>query len=114
MVGYGYYYFGQRISDLAFHYYLHIISESISSFREQYGENSSPDHMTPLAMLSSKELEFGNSLVVQWLRLHTPNARDLGSIPGQGTRSHMLQLSVRMLHLKIMCAATKSWYRPSK
>ena len=32
------------------------------------------------------------SLVVQWLRLHTPNAEGSGSIPGQGTRSHMLQL----------------------
>ena len=32
------------------------------------------------------------SLVVQWLRLHAPNAGDLGLIPGQGTRSHMLQL----------------------
>ena len=26
------------------------------------------------------------SLVVQWLRLHAPNAGDLSSIPGQGTR----------------------------
>ncbi|TEA23038.1 hypothetical protein DBR06_SOUSAS12510031, partial [Sousa chinensis] len=32
------------------------------------------------------------SLVVQWLRLHTPNAGGPGSIPGQGTRSRMLQL----------------------
>ena len=24
----------------------------------------------------------GTSLVAQWLRLHTPNAGDLGSIPG--------------------------------
>ena len=31
----------------------------------------------------------GTSLVVQWLRLRAPNAGDLGSIPGQGTRSHM-------------------------
>ena len=28
------------------------------------------------------------------LRLPTPNAGGLGSIPGQGTRSHMLQLRV--------------------
>ena len=42
----------------------------------------------------------GTSLVVQWLRLHTPNAGDPGSIPGQGTRSHMPQL-------KIPHAATK-------
>ena len=33
----------------------------------------------------------GTSLVVQWLRLHAPNVGGLGSIPGQGTRSHMLQ-----------------------
>ena len=32
------------------------------------------------------------SLVVQWLRLQSLQAGDLGSIPGQGTRSHMLQL----------------------
>ena len=42
----------------------------------------------------------GTSLVVQWLRLHTPNAGDPGSIPGQGSRSHMLQLRVCMLQLK--------------
>ena len=29
-------------------------------------------------------------LVVQWLRLHTPNAGDPGSIPGQGTRCRVL------------------------
>ncbi|TEA37689.1 hypothetical protein DBR06_SOUSAS9210004, partial [Sousa chinensis] len=29
------------------------------------------------------------SLVVQWLRLRAPNAGGPGSIPGQGTRSHM-------------------------
>ena len=32
------------------------------------------------------------TLVVQWLRLHTPNAGGLGLMPGQGTRSYMLQL----------------------
>ena len=34
----------------------------------------------------------GTSLVVQLLRLHAPKAGDLGSIPSQGTRSHMLQI----------------------
>ena len=29
--------------------------------------------------------------MAQWLRLHTPNAGGPGSIPGQGTRSHMPQ-----------------------
>ena len=36
----------------------------------------------------------GTSLVVPWLRLHTPNAGS--SIPGQGTRSHASQLRVCM------------------
>ena len=36
----------------------------------------------------------GISLVVQWLRLCVPNAGVLGSIPGQGTRSHMLKLKI--------------------
>ena len=31
-----------------------------------------------------------------WLRLHAPNVRGPGLIPGQGTRSHMLQLRVHM------------------
>ena len=35
----------------------------------------------------------GTSLVVQWLRLRTYNARNLSSIRGAGIRSHMLQLS---------------------
>ena len=33
-------------------------------------------------------------MVVQWLELSAPDAEGLGSIPGQGTRSHMLQLRV--------------------
>ena len=37
--------------------------------------------------------------MVQWLRLHTPNAGGTGLIPGQGTRSHMLQLRVHMPQL---------------
>ena len=32
------------------------------------------------------------ALVAQWLTLYGPNAGSLGLIPGQGTRSHMLQL----------------------
>ena len=47
-------------------------------------------------------LNSGISLVVQWLRLCAPNAGGPGSIPGQGTRSHVLQL-------KIPHSATKTW-----
>ena len=50
------------------------------------------------------------SLVVQLLRLLTPNARDLGSIPSQGTRSHMVQPRVHMPQLKILSATTKTWH----
>ena len=42
----------------------------------------------------------GTYLVVQWLRLCTPNAGGLGSIPGQGTRSHMAQLKTPHAALK--------------
>ena len=58
----------------------------------------------------SAEGEKGPSRVVRWLRLCTPNSGGLGSIPGQGTRSHMLQLRIRALQLKILRAATKTWY----
>ena len=34
------------------------------------------------------------SLVVQWLRLPTPNAGGLSSIPSQGTKTHMSQLNI--------------------
>ena len=52
----------------------------------------------------------GTSLGAQWLRLLAPNARGMGSICGQGTRSHVLQLRVHMPQLKILlCAATKTW-----
>ena len=38
------------------------------------------------------QAKWGTFWVVQWLRLRTPNAGGSGSIPGQGTRSHMMQL----------------------
>lgn len=40
-------------------------------------------------------------MVVQQLRLRAPNAGELGLIPGGRTQSHMLQLSVCMLELKM-------------
>ena len=49
------------------------------------------------------------SLLVQWLRLHAPYAGGTSSIPGQGTRSHQLQLRVHMPQIKILHAATKNW-----
>ena len=52
----------------------------------------------------------GTSLVVQWLRLCPPNAWGPDLTPGQGTRSHMRQLRVPMLQLKIPHAAMKTRY----
>ena len=43
-------------------------------------------------VLTLKSRRQGTSLVAQWLRLRAPTTEGLGSIPGQGTRSHMLQL----------------------
>ena len=54
-----------------------------------------------------KELNVGPSLVVQCLRLCSSKAGGRGSIPGQGTRSHMPQPRVHLLQLKIPHAATK-------
>ena len=48
----------------------------------------------------TKLLFGGTSLVVQWLSLCTPNAGDVGKIPGQRTRSHSPKLRVHMLQLK--------------
>ena len=47
-------------------------------------------------------------MVVQWLRLGTPNAGSSGSIPGQGTRSH-LHATTEISHAttEILHATTK-------
>ena len=54
-------------------------------------------------ILKLLKIILGTFLVVQWLRLLAPNAGGLGSTPGQGTRSHMLQC-----RSKIPCATTKT------
>ena len=50
----------------------------------------------------------GISLVVQWLRLHAPNAGGLSSIPSQGTRSHMQATKSSHATAKILHAAVKT------
>ena len=47
--------------------------------------------------------------MVQWLRLHAPNARGLGLIPGQGTRFCMPQLKIPHDARKTPCSATRIW-----
>ena len=53
----------------------------------------------------------GTSLLVQWLKLHAVNEGGPGSTPGQRTRSHLLQLKIRIpqWRLKIPCIATNTW-----
>ena len=53
--------------------------------------------------------------MVQWLRLYPPSAGAPGSIPGQGTRSHMPQLKEPTFHMlqqrsKIPYATTNTQY----
>ena len=48
-----------------------------------------------------KKSPFGISLVGQWLKLHAPNTRGPGSIPGQGARSYITQLkTLRAMKIK--------------
>ena len=50
----------------------------------------------------------GTYLIVQWLRLLTPSARDPGSVPGQGIRSHMLQLKILQWRSKSPPSSSRS------
>ena len=59
-------------------------------------------------MQQSQEWITRTSLLIQWLRLWASSAGGLGSIPGQGARSHMPQLRVHMLQLKLPHVATKA------
>ena len=57
----------------------------------------------------------GTSLVVQWVRLPTPNAGGLGSIPGQGTRSRT-HAATKSPHAttKSLQATTRTWSSQNK
>ena len=44
--------------------------------------------------------------VVQQLRLHAPNSGSQGSMPGQGTRAHTLQLKSLYSAAKTQCSQT--------
>ena len=62
-----------------------------------------------VSILFSQKIPFkkgtgGTSPVVRWLGLCAPNAGGLGSIPGQGTRSHMLQLKILHATIKTRCS----------
>ena len=50
----------------------------------------------------------GTLLVLQWLRLKAPKARGPGSIPGQGTRSHMPQPKILHATMKMENPKTRN------
>ena len=52
----------------------------------------------PQNYMASNTLKRGTSLVVRWLKRHTPDAGGQGSTTGQGTKSRMLQQRLRILH----------------
>ena len=56
-------------------------------FSELKNKKKTPIQTLPL-------FDLGTGLVVQWLRLGTPNAGGPGSIPGQGARAQKLQLKI--------------------
>ena len=51
----------------------------------------------------------GTSLMVQWLRLHTPNAGGPSLIPDQGPRSHMQQLKSSHVEIKDPACCKEHW-----
>ena len=61
-----------------------------------------------ICQVPAKLTIFRTSLAAQWLRLCAPNAGGPGSIPGQGTRSHM-HAATKSSHatIKEHTAATK-------
>ena len=46
--------------------------------------------------------------MVQWLKLHAPNAGGPDSILGQETGSHMPKPRVGMLRINLLCTATRA------
>ena len=58
--------------------------------------------------MNFKKYVSGTSLVVQWLRLCTPSAGGPGSIPGRGTRGHMLQLKISQATMETWCSRIKN------
>ena len=86
------------------------------SFKEWSLDKLQEDEKVGWLMLFSDEIVIkfpwgvGTSLVIQWLRLWAPNTGGLGWIPGQGTRSCMLQLNIQSATAKIQCSQINDKY----
>ena len=62
-------------------------TEQLSLHTTRESVRCKKDPMQPKDPHIFKKQCFGNSLAVQWLRLHLPNGRVVGSIPGQGAKT---------------------------
>ena len=60
--------------------------------------------------INQKTVTYGTFLVAQGLKLHAPNAGGPSSIPGQGSRSHMLQLNILNAASKMPLVTIKIWH----
>ena len=95
----------------------HVLSSIIHNSQEEEATQVSIDRWkdkqnvvylyTGILLSLKKEGDSGTAriLVAQWLRLQAPKKWGLGSIPSQGTRSHMLQL--RVCKTRLPRASTK-------
>ena len=63
-----------------------------------------------MQFINLKNIDWGTSLVVQWLILHAFKTEDQGSIPGQGTRSHVLQLDIPHAIIKTWCSQINKYW----
>ena len=95
----------------------HVLSSIIHNSQEQEATQVSIDrwqdkqHMvylyTGILLSLKQEGDSGTARILEarWLRLQAPKEWGLGSIPSQGTRSHMLQL--RVCKARLPYASTK-------
>ena len=94
-------------SPYSFHFY-HLIPSCLPPCRDHCNilQASLPDRLQSIHLKTNT----GTSLMVQWLRFQAARAGVPGSIPGQGTRSHMPPLRACMPQpKKTPGASRKTW-----
>ena len=79
----------------SFKHYLCVDMSQTVIYSSEFSPNSR-NHLSPHLLMPSlrillvlKNLHLRTSMVIQWLRLHSPKAGVPGSTLGQGTKSHM-------------------------
>ena len=80
---------------------------SLQASLNQLWQHTDRQPLTPRSHYFIQENRARTSLVIQWLRLHS-QCRGPGSIPGQGTGSHELQLKIQHAAVKFLHVPTKT------